>query len=489
MKRAKSIVALVLAALLVLSLAGCKGRPAEESTAPAESEASSQTKEESSPEESSEEESAEDSSQESEESSEESSEETKEESAPQEEKGVYTNEGLILKIPEQYQDLVEVTMEEMDEEGCGTLFSVVETASRDAAVNDGYSPDDGFGFVFSIARVQPEEAQGLVDDDIPGNTPFALDQRGLYYVLRFPTDVRYYRSTREEWHEDENLITQLYYWSQGVPHSFVEDNADRLTSEELTPQKESEQVDPQEILNEDPFEGLWVCGRASLEIAKLGAGYKAHIMWAGSASEVGYWNYTLEYDEAEDWLSGVGEEVHRVYNEDGSIESEETTTDQRVIIRLNDDGNIVWEDWVNDAGADMEFEYAADQPETPSAETIANGYFRGVGSETVAGAAYVVLRFADDNELWNVPGNEFRDELLKAWNSLSQDEQKNFDMYFMDVVALLDNIFENWSEVQGFVHEMGLEDQFIALRESPLAEKSWTVLKAATLTMGNSTGE
>lgn len=475
MKRAKSILSLILAALLVLSMVGCAAKPAAEPSSEEPAETSSETKEESS-----EEESVPESSESSESESEESQEEPEQEAS-----GVfYERDGFNLNVPAEYSDLLEVTSGDPE----NVLFRVAEIASMDAAEKDGYGRNDGLGFLFSIVRMSEEEAQELVNDEVPGNRPFAVDKDGNYYVYRFATDVRFYRNTTEEFDAGMPLWSELIAWANSVPETLVADNAGLLTAVTLEPEASSE-ADPEQVLAEDPFEGKWACGRASMEIAQLGDGYKAQIIWGSSADTAAFWNYVLEYDEAEGNLSGSGEMIARVYNEDGSIASEEVTTDQMVTISLNDNGNIVWEDLNEDAGADMEFEYAAYQPETPAAEAIASRYFRGVGSGTPAEAAYVALHFADENELWIVPGDELRDNLLEAWNSLSEDEQKTFDTYFMDVVVLLDNIFNDWSSVQTFVHEMGMENELNALRESPLAEKSWERLKALTLTMGNSTGE
>ncbi len=469
MKRARSILCMILAALLVLSLVGCKEKPVEEPT----SEASSETKEESS---------VEESVPESSESSE--SEEPEEEPEPETEDTAYIYDDFVLNIPSAYVDLVEVVYGDPDP---NTLFKVTEIASKEAAVADGNSEDDGSGYLFSIAAVSEEEAQGLVNEDVPGNRVFAVDQNGIYYVFRFPTDVRFYRSTPEEMDADQDLWTELIAWANSVPETFVADNAGLLTEAVLDPQPESKTADPEEVLAEDPFEGKWACGRASMEIAKLGEQYKAQVIWGSAADTATYWNYVLEYDEAEGCLNGTGEMVGRVFQEDGSIESEEHTTDQLVTIRLNDNGNIVWEDLIDNAGADMEFEYAAYQPEIPAVDVIADEYFRALNSDqTPASAALVVLRFADQNELWNAPGAEFRDQLLAAWESLSKDEQQAFDRVFMDAVSIADNAYADWSSVQTFIHEMGLEDEFLALRESPLAEKSYDRLKAYTLTMGNS---
>ncbi|MCR5006487.1 MAG: hypothetical protein K6A77_11360 [Clostridiales bacterium] len=471
MKRAKSILSLILTALLVLSMVGCAAKPAAESSSEEPAETSSESQEESSEEES-------------EESSESESEESSEEPEPEETGAIYEQDGINLTIPAEYSDLLEVTSGDPE----NVLFRVAEIASMDAAEKDGYGRNDGLGFLFSIVRMSEEEAQELVNDEVPGNRPFAVDKDGNYYVYRFATDVRFYRTTTEEFDAGMSLWSELIAWANSVPETLVADNGGILTAVTLEPEASSE-ADPEQVLAEDPFEGKWACGRASMEIAQLGDGYKAQIIWGSSADTAAIWNYVLEYDEAEGNLSGSGDMITRVYNEDGSIASEEVAEDQMVTISLNDNGNIVWEDLNEDAGADMEFEYAAYQPETPAAEAIASRYFRGVGSGTPAEAAYVALHFADENELWIVPGDELRDNLLEAWNSLSEDEQKTFDTYFMDVVVLLDNVFNDWSAVQTFVHEMGMENELNALRESPLAQKSWDRLKAFTLTLGNSTGE
>ncbi|MBR2264364.1 MAG: hypothetical protein IJ917_08520, partial [Firmicutes bacterium] len=140
MKRAKSILSLILAALLVLSMVGCAAKPAAEPSSEKPAETSSETKEESS-----EEESVPESSESSESESEESQEEPEQEAS-----GVfYERDGFNLNVPAEYSDLLEVTSGDPE----NVLFRVAEIASMDAAEKDGYGRNDGLGFLFSIVRM------------------------------------------------------------------------------------------------------------------------------------------------------------------------------------------------------------------------------------------------------------------------------------------------------------------------------------------------
>ena len=337
MKQTRSFVILLLSALFIVSAVGCQAEKTPESVAEQSSETSSETSSEASSEETSSE------------SKEESSSEPEAESAEEPEKKdmFYTNDGLILNIPEEFWDKVEVTTEESDEEGYGRIFRVVEKASAEAALNDGYKEEDGFGWVFSIERMSPEEAQQLVDDDISGALPFALDYRGLFYVLRFPTDVRFYRSNDAEWDQDLPIYEGLYEWTTQVPDTFVKDN-DRLTRETLEPQENTE-ADPWAAISEDRFTGTWACDDTTITIEKKNETYTVKVEMTKEDGSLCTWNYTCTYDEAEDWLSGVGEKV------EGTVH----TTDELVTIRLNRSGNIIWEDETGGNGADMEFEFVS----------------------------------------------------------------------------------------------------------------------------------
>lgn len=100
----------------------------------------------------------------------------------------YENDGLILNIPEEYDDLLIVdTPEESHDD---ILFAVCEKASVEAAKENGYKEEDGLGFIFSISRMPEDMVQEMMCEDMSGCEVFATDQEGRYYLYNHPTDVR-----------------------------------------------------------------------------------------------------------------------------------------------------------------------------------------------------------------------------------------------------------------------------------------------------------
>lgn len=131
------------------------------------------------------------------------------------------NEGLRLNVPKNISELLEISTPEHDEEG--TLFTVSEQASIDAAKAKGYE-GAGMGWLFSIRRISEEEAHRLLCGDMSGVAIFAKDAENSYYLFCTPTDVRYDRETTEQMFADQAQWTALVEWASTVADSFASDN-------------------------------------------------------------------------------------------------------------------------------------------------------------------------------------------------------------------------------------------------------------------------
>lgn len=128
------------------------------------------------------------------------------------------------------------------------------------------------------------------------------------------------------------------------------------------PVGEWEDVEP-ETYAPDPdslaFEGLWVCGRASIEISAEDAGFKCSIAWADSAAVVVEWEYACMYDADAGALVDVGMGVKTIvtYGEGGVVvDADEQYNDGTATFTLNPDGTLAWLDGKENAGEDMAFE-------------------------------------------------------------------------------------------------------------------------------------
>ncbi len=132
------------------------------------------------------------------------------------------NGGVKLLIPLEYDALL-ITETPKDSED-GTLFSVSEKASVDAAKEDG-EEYDGAGWLFSIGRVDEnglEELRTWID--VGGAEPIAEDEEGNTYVFFHPTDVRLYRHSSEEMGEAMEMWGALNEWAASVKKSFLTEN-------------------------------------------------------------------------------------------------------------------------------------------------------------------------------------------------------------------------------------------------------------------------
>jgi hypothetical protein len=103
-------------------------------------------------------------------------------------------------------------------------------------------------------------------------------------------------------------------------------------------------------------------------------------------------------------------------------------------------------------------------------------------------AACEVLKFAADEDLRNTDVPAMRDNMLKAFESLSAEYQAVFDENFMSIYALIDSCFEDWESVRGAFEDSGTAEEMAALLEDPTVRVSWEVLRNNTFTMGNSDG-
>ena len=98
----------------------------------------------------------------------------------------YTNGGMVLAVPSEYDDLLLV---DMPEDG-SALFTVAEKASVEAGKARGVDEDAGLGALFSIETADEETVQKMLCGDMSGMDVFAVGEDGTYYLSCHPTDVR-----------------------------------------------------------------------------------------------------------------------------------------------------------------------------------------------------------------------------------------------------------------------------------------------------------
>ena len=107
--------------------------------------------------------------------------------------------------------------------------------------------------------------------------------------------------------------------------------------------------------------------------------------------------------------------------------------------------------------------------------------------EGMIGVALICTSFGADHGVAAADPAELRAVMLEAWNSLDADTQKAFDERFMKAVDMIDagiadpnSLDISASPILGQLLKASLKDE--------QAMKDWDVLKANTLTLGNSEG-
>lgn len=134
---------------------------------------------------------------------------------------IYMNADRKLLIPLEYNELLQTETPENDENGI--LFTVSEIASIEADQAQGGS-GEGAGWLFSIGVISEIQLYDMLCNDMSGVDVFARDPDGTYYVYYHPTDVR---MVRENYDDDESieLWTTLNEWAwSSVRDTFVAEN-------------------------------------------------------------------------------------------------------------------------------------------------------------------------------------------------------------------------------------------------------------------------
>ena len=135
------------------------------------------------------------------------------ETAQPAEAAVFEADGMKLTVPAEYAALVNVETDKDD-----MLFSVAEKASVEA------SDYEGAGWLFGIARVDEARLHEMMTSDMSGADVFARDGEGNYYLFCHPTDVRIEREG-EITDADMEQWSALCGWANDAKAVFIEENA------------------------------------------------------------------------------------------------------------------------------------------------------------------------------------------------------------------------------------------------------------------------
>lgn len=250
-------------------------------------------------------------------------------------------------------------------------------------------------------------------------------------------------------------------------------------------------------IREEDYIGSWECDDLyEIEIAKTDADYKV-VVKSDDDREMKIFSYDCYFDGASLVSNETGERFDLVLDDDELISLDTVWTDGATALTIGADGNLTWSEFKEDTGAGLSFRRGSSVEEAPSVEDFCEDYFLPANSWhpgtagsslKLAAAACEVLEFAEDEDLWNTDIPAMRDNMLKAFESLSDDDRAVFDENFMSIYALIDSCFEDWESNRGMFEDSGTAGKMAALLADPMVKVSWEVLRNHTFTMGNSDG-
>ena len=269
--------------------------------------------------------------------------------------------------------------------------------------------------------------------------------------------------------------------------------AEKRVSFELTAEKT--EVRPYDYVG--VWEDAW-SQRASLEIlpgAEYGQ-FDATIHWGSSADSAGIWTMTMTFDEASGKMTYKNGTMALVtFSQTGEETREVQWSDAEGEFLITGKGKMTWNDSREDRSA--EFDLNRVVAPGPTAEELVEGYFKVVGgigpgsagaSLRQAKAAEDVMTFAIGHGIWNADNGTLRQNLLAAWESMTEDEQKAFDESFIDLLSMVRDAKADPETYAGQFEDAGAEKAADYFKD-PAVMLSWDDLTSNTLTMGNTDGQ
>ena len=394
-----------------------------------------------------------------------------------------------------------------------------EDGAVDEVPEDGQNPVMNFIGIYGAGRATMQvEAEGAEDAKITvtwGSSAWENSEWVMSGKLDTETlTVSYTNCVRTDrvYGEDGSISSENVAYENGTgrilfsatDYSLTWEDDQENVAEGMTflgglPETEDEPNDPaiDEAMDAQRFVGIWESDRVTIEISpNPDEGYRCLVSWGSSATENTAWKYQCYLDGEALYSYKNGTKTNMVWGDDGEMVSNEVVfSDGAARFEINEDGQLLWHEFKEDAGEGMTFDHV-DTP-TPTAEELVENYFhviggygKGTAGSTISEAlsACDVIRFASGNALWAVDDSSLRANLLEAWESMSEEERMYFDDNFMDVVMLIDSCVTDWEANKGTFEDGGAAEDMEMLLNDPTALTSWYKLRNHTLTLGNSDG-
>ena len=129
----------------------------------------------------------------------------------------------------------------------------------------------------------------------------------------------------------------------------------------------------------------------------------------------------------------------------------------------------------------------------PTAEQFVKGYFdviAGIEQGTAgaslkeARAAVKAFTFAQEYKIDSADYQTMRDNMLAGWETMTAEEQQDFDNSFISVIELLKGVTAD--NIPAVFEDAGVADELKTQLSKKNAVENWETLYSNTLTMGNS---
>jgi len=153
---------------------------------------------------------------------------------------IYFGDDLVLPVPQEYynDEVLDIEIyflsDDAEEDGEDeTAIIVSERASKAAAEAMG-EDTEGQGELFRIIRVSEGRLHDLLCGDMSGMEVFAKDGNDRYYIICYPTDVRYVRENSDKMNEDIEKWTELNEWARVDLDSRIIEHSKGLTPVSFT---------------------------------------------------------------------------------------------------------------------------------------------------------------------------------------------------------------------------------------------------------------
>ncbi len=112
----------------------------------------------------------------------------------------------------------------------------------------------------------------------------------------------------------------------------------------------------------DEFEGIWESDRVTLEIKRDGEDFSCIVGWPDGAKERTVWTYTCYFDGNDLVSNETGVKSVIRWDENDNDSEEILFEDGAAVFSIGEDGKLTWQDFKEDAGKDLVFDYAGPLP-------------------------------------------------------------------------------------------------------------------------------